>query len=94
MLDNSLKHPVRIVQHLIIPEPQHAKPLIFKPLVAAVIGFVVRVLAAIHFDDQPLRQTDKIDDVAPDRNLPFELVSGKAMGAQQVPQPPFGVGHI
>jgi hypothetical protein len=65
MFNDHLEHPIRIVQHLIIPEPQHAKPLIFKPLVAALIGVAASMLAAIDLHDQALRQTDKIDDVPP-----------------------------
>ncbi|CAN5270596.1 hypothetical protein BH11PSE4_BH11PSE4_43640 [soil metagenome] len=81
MLSYDVKHPVRVVQHFIIPEPQHAKPLFFEPLVAAGIGFTVSVLAAVDLDDEALGQTDEIDDISADRDLSLELEVREAMRA-------------
>jgi hypothetical protein len=81
MLDDDFRQPVRIIQHLIIPEPQHAKPLIFKPSLTDLVGFAGRVLAAIDFNDELLCKADEIDDVSPDWLLAFEFESCEAMGA-------------
>jgi hypothetical protein len=49
---------------------------------------------AIHFDHQPFRRTEEIDDPVPDHDLSPEFQAGKPLAAQFIPQAPFGLGHI
>jgi hypothetical protein len=81
-----------ISQHVIIPEPHHAKPLIFEPSRSR-ICFAVGVLTTIHFDDESLK-ANEVDDVFSDRCLSFEFRSFKAMNSQEIPKPALGFGYV
>jgi hypothetical protein len=52
-------HPAGVLRHLIIPEPQHAKPLMFEPTGAQAVSLIVGMLAAIHFDNEMFLEADK-----------------------------------
>jgi len=79
------KHRFGIAQHFIIPEPQHAKPLIGKPAAALDIRLSAIVLATIDLNDQFSLEADEIDNVSPHNCLSLEFDSVKTMGAQQIP---------
>lgn len=54
-------HTLGVVQHLVVPEPQHAVPLAFQKLRAACFrGGRWVVLPAIDLDDQSRFMADKI----------------------------------
>lgn len=89
-----LQHPVQIVHDLVIGETQRRKPMVAKHRPIAVrIGHRVMCIA-IHFDHQPFRRTEEIDDPVPDKHLPPELETIQTLSAQLVPKAPFGFGHI
>jgi hypothetical protein len=52
------------------------------------------VLAAIDLDDQPRLEADKIEDVAIQRRLPFELQPFKLPAAQCLPQQVLGLRRV
>jgi hypothetical protein len=89
-----IRHPDGVLQHLIIPEPQYAKPLIFEPTGPPAVGFVVGMLAAIDFDNEVFLEADEVDDIFSDHCLSLELCPVETMRAQEIPKPPLGVGHI
>jgi hypothetical protein len=51
------------------------------------------MLAAVDFHDQPGLVAHKIGNVAADRHLAAELVPRHLMRAQDLPEPPFRLGH-
>jgi hypothetical protein len=65
----------RILQDLCIPEPQNPEAFSFQPRGPLRIIFrLFCVLSAVHLDDQPLLQTDEVDDVRPQGLLAPKLV--------------------
>lgn len=50
------------------------------------------MLPAIEFDNQIRFMADEIDDITSNRFLPLEFQGQKAMRAQVMPQPLFGIG--
>src|SRR5580700_3706233 len=84
---------VQILQHLVVPEPQHAIPVRGKPAIPALIGQRIGMLAAVHLDDQPPFETDEVGDETPDGSLTAKLETCKAPIAQCKPQLAFGIGH-
>jgi hypothetical protein len=91
---DKLENCIRTLQNIVIPKAQHLKSFLSQPLFANTIRLVVRVLTAIDLKNQLPTQARKIDDVWTDRHLPLELNANEAMGAQSIPQPTLGVGHV
>jgi hypothetical protein len=89
-----VKHAAGIFQYLIIPEPQHAKPLIFEPSGTPKVGLVIGVLTTIHFYNEMFLEADKIDDIFSDHRLTLEFCAFESVGAKEVPEPALGVSHI
>jgi hypothetical protein len=88
-IQNSGLHALFVLQNVIVPEAQDAKTLPLEIGIAATIVRVFAVLATIDFDDQSLSQTYEIDDVMIDRQVSFELISGKTLRSQDLPQASF-----
>jgi hypothetical protein len=61
-----------------------------EPLITGRITLVIRVLAAVDFDDEPLLSTDKIHDIRPDRLLTHEFETAERPGAKISPELSFG----
>jgi hypothetical protein len=84
-----------MIQHLVIPEPQHLKALFYKPLISSsVIDLLFLMLTAVDFNDQSRFQTNKINDVGTDGHLATKTVTGDLPLAQMLPEIPLGVGHV
>jgi hypothetical protein len=65
-----LQHRVQIAADLRIPEPHNAMTLLLKPGLPLMISprsFIVIVMTAIKFDDEPLGRTEEVDNVRTDR---------------------------
>jgi hypothetical protein len=43
------------------------------------------VLSAVDLDDKLMLEADEIDNVTPDRGLPFEFQTSESMRAQSIP---------
>ncbi len=67
-------HALRILQHLVIPEPKHPISFALQKLRAHnFIGRVQVMLPTVCLDDQIRRMANEVYDVWPDRHLPPEL---------------------
>lgn len=66
---NSLKNPIHVPAHFMIPKPDHFKPLSFQPLISSDILLVLIVLSAINFDNHLFIKTYKIDNISADDRL-------------------------
>jgi hypothetical protein len=76
MPPNRLLHRCPILEDIIVPEPKHRKPLTFQAGCAGrVVGRLLGLgmLSAVQFEDQLLVETDEIDDIPTNRNLPPEF---------------------
>jgi hypothetical protein len=56
-----------------------------EPEITGHIRFGIFMLATVNFDNQLVGETGKVGDVFSNRNLPFELVILKALGAKFMP---------
>jgi hypothetical protein len=78
-------HSLDVGEHLIIPEPDNSIAVFGKATITLAIGIAVRVLSAIHFDNQPPLSTDEIDKIRPDRLLADELAATDLPAAELPP---------
>ena len=92
---NYLKTSIGLLQHVIVPEPQHFESTAFqKPRPRLVPGALFVVLATIDFNDQACINAGEIGDERPDRILSSELVSIQLPPTQAMPKSMLGVGHL
>jgi len=87
-------HTLRIVQHLVVPEPQHPVPLALKKPSAArfLLGGGI-VLAPVDLDDQPRFVAGVVGDKPSDRHLTAKPIALGLPRPQHLPEPPLGFGH-
>lgn len=76
-------HAVEVLQHLVVPAAQHAKPRRLEMTVPQGVTFRFRMLAAVDLDDQPRLEADEVEDVAVERHLPLELQPAEMPAAQR-----------
>jgi len=89
------QHPIELLHHFVIPNAQNPITSLPQPGIALMVVFgLLRVLSAIHLDDEVVLVAYEIDDVAPDRLLAFELQAHESVRAQVVPKPLFGFGLV
>src|ERR1043166_9609135 len=92
-IQNFFQHSLRILQDVIVPEPQHQVAHRLQND-RAVCFISCRVLAPIEFDDQLCLGTAKIDDILVDRHLPFKFQTVEATIAHAEPEDALGVRLI
>jgi hypothetical protein len=68
-IDDRLQNSRAISQYIRIPKPQNAITIRFKPPIAFDIAAGIRMLTAVHFNDQTTLMTCEVDDVSADRRL-------------------------
>jgi hypothetical protein len=88
-------HALRIVQNLVVPEPQYAVALAFQELSA--VHLLLRqeiMLAAIDLDDQSRRVADEVGYKPPDWHLAAKPVPFGLPQSQRLPEPHLGFGHL
>jgi len=82
-----LLYRLNLLQHLGVPEPQDPEPLSLQPPSPLCIAFsLLRVLSAVHLDDQPLLQTDEVNNVRPQGLLTPKPMPAELLEAQPTPQ--------
>lgn len=65
---------VKILYNLVVPEPQHTKPLCLQPRCPFSVSVALfSMLTAIHFNNKPLLPAEKVNDVLAELLLPAEL---------------------
>src|SRR5690348_11993800 len=91
--DNRIEHTLDVLDHLVIPESQNAKPIRLQAPRALLLIFIrIGVLAAIDLDHQPVPEADEVDDIALDRLLAAEFGAG-LVPAQYLPNAFLGIGR-
>lgn len=83
----------RLVQHVMIPEPQDDEITFPKERVARRIGGRMRMLPSIHFHHDFPFQADAIKNAMVIGMLPAELAIVELTAAKHAPEVAFGVGH-
>jgi hypothetical protein len=92
--ENRLKNAIGVAKNIVVPEPQDAKTFGLKVTIARYVVWIVRVLAAIDFDDQLSPEAGEVNNVRAKRNLSFELIAIETMRAEPIPKPALGIGHV
>ena len=88
-----LEHNIRLLQRIIIPEPDYPKALRLETSCSPGIAInLFGVLPAIQFHYQLLFEADEINDVRRNRMLAPELESTEIAVFQMQPKPQFRVG--
>jgi len=72
---DDLKHSRDVRQDIIVPESHNTIVAVGEPLVSDGIMSTVRMLSAIHLDDEALFATDEVYRVGSDRLLPNDFES-------------------
>ena len=84
---------VQVLQHIGVPEADETEPLAFQ--VGSASGIALRaLLTAVHFNDQTLLGTEKVDDVTVDLGLLPEFEAVELPAAQDAPEFPCGIGGV
>ena len=92
---NRFSYCVLLLQHLVVPEPNHSKTCGFQPCGA--LSIIIRsfqVLPTIHFYDEPILKAYEVNDVRSNRRLSAKSVTQHLAVAYDVPQPLFGVCEV
>jgi hypothetical protein len=75
-----------VFQHLIVPETQHAKALLFEiHCPSLVVGNIDAMLPAIDLNDEAMPEADKIYNVVIDRLLAAEFVAREMPHSEKAP---------
>jgi len=77
-----------------IPEAQHRETPASQPCVAPFVMRGVRMLAAIHFDDEAQRRAAKVHDVGVEWHLAAEAMTLELPVADSPPKPLLGICHV
>ena len=92
---NALEHHVRLLQRLMVPEPNHAKSRSREISSALqIMEKIIRVLPTVQLDDQARTDANKVYDVSTNRLLSTEAVVAEMSIAQVTPETTFGVGGV
>lgn len=84
---------IKILQDVLVPEANDAEALAFEVSSSSSIS-LGRVLSSINFDDQALRRTKEVDDIAVDFDLLSKLESVVLTRAQDAPEFSFRIGGV
>ena len=69
------QHAIHIVHNVVIPEAKDFIIMLSQPLIAHEIACTLGMLTAIHFYNQSLLATNKVDDISTDRLLTNKFVT-------------------
>ncbi|MBB4641744.1 hypothetical protein HNQ99_002057 [Rhizorhapis suberifaciens] len=87
--------PVRILQYIIVPEPQHGVTACLQRAGARLIlGGPLRMLTAVQFDNQTSARTEEVCNMPTHWSLPPEFISFKSPSTKMMPEPNFGIRTV
>ncbi len=92
---NRFQNGVRVLKYLIVPKPEHAKPLLPKPRCTSFVVIKLdSVLTAVQLDDQSMRKRNEINDIVADGSLSSEFDSIHLANTQMPPQSILSIGGL
>jgi hypothetical protein len=95
-MPDRVHHAVQITVDLVVPEPKRAKAAIIEKAVAPCVlsgARIEAVLRAVDLDDEPVTQTDEIEDLTPAWRLTAEVVPVRTQLTQAQPKLDLLRGH-
>ena len=93
MRKNCLQNPLAILNHLVVPEPNHLPTLALQIGVTNSVARTFCMLRAVGFNDQLSANAKKVDNVRSDGDLPAKLKAAEATITQNTPEAQFAVGR-
>ena len=81
------QHALFIVENVVVPESKDAEPLRAQISITASVAGTFGMMTPVSFDDEPVLQAHKIDNVMVDRQLSLELEASQPLRAQNLPEP-------
>src|SRR5437879_4268464 len=88
-------HSLNILQHIVVPESQHAKSRGFQsPRPHVVSTFHGCMLTTIHFENKSRVHANEVKNKIEERMLAAEFVSVHLTSTKHVPQTSLGVRHV
>ena len=92
-IQDARQHALFIVENVVVPESKDAEPLRAQISITASVAGTFGMMTPVSFDDEPVLQAHKIDNVMVDRHLALELERRETLCAEDLPQPMFGLGR-
>jgi len=84
---NSVEDAFGVREDVVVPEPDHAIPMLPQPGGAFLIGaYLLGMLAAVELDDQQRFHSREIRNVGPDRHLAAKLDTVELSIAEMLPK--------
>ncbi len=80
-----------MAKNIVIPKSQYAIAMPAEPMISCSVTFVLRMLAAIDFDNEAMLATNEIHDVRSGRSLPDKLAASECARSQAIPKSIFSV---
>jgi hypothetical protein len=94
LAQHELAHAVEVLQHVVVPYPQHREPSRAKDGVAGTIRRKAVVLSAVDFHDQFRGQADEVSDLRSEWALPAEAEAVELPRTKSPPQSVLDVGEV
>jgi len=91
-VSNLVSHTFEVLQHIVVPEPQHAKSLTAQIRIPPPVRLQparIIMLTPINLDNQSSGETGEIDNVLIDWNLPTKMKAAGLKKTQLRPKLPF-----
>jgi hypothetical protein len=91
LFQNRLDNAIGVCENVVVPEPQYAPALTFKPGRAFSVSLAVGMLTAICLDDQAMPRASEINNEPSNRILPAKPIAAQTAVAKRGPETSFGV---
>ena len=91
---NGIDYGINFLQHLIVPKPEDTKACIVQDLIANTVASAVLMLAAIHLNNQPHFQANKVEHKIQEWMLATELEARDLPTTQALPQAILCISHV
>ena len=91
---NGIDYGINFLQHLIVPKPEDTKACIVQDLIANTVASAVLMLAAIHLNNQPHFQANKVEHKIQEWMLATELETRDLPTTQALPQAILCISHV
>ena len=86
-IQDARQHALFIVENVVVPESKDAERLRAQISITASVAGTFGMMTPVSFDDEPVLQAHKIDNVMVDRQLSLELEASQPLRAQNLPEP-------
>jgi len=90
---NHVAHPFDVFEYFIIPKTQNSKAAAAQLRIAHRIGYRLRMLSSVDFDDDARGKANEVDNIRADRALASKPHSPNLFSLQFPPESKLGIRH-